>query len=164
MGYDVKAFVLPVEYHRAFEALKSHIQEHTPEVVLSFGVAQNRKKICLERVAINHRSVKSKDNSGFTPETKKILEDGPDGIFSNIKDIDGLSKTLKEKGWKVRVSQSAGDYVCNALMYETCLLATENDFLYDFIHIPAEDLYHELHLKDVKPLYYFIIDVLEALA
>ena len=162
-GFDVHAHVLPVEYNKAFESLKVLIEKQNPQIVLSFGVAQNREKICLERIAVNHRSILTKDNSGLAPDTQSVLEGGPDGVFSNITDLDELSMSLNEKGWRVRVSLTAGDYVCNALMYEACLLAKEKGFAYDFIHIPKEELSRALNMKKIKSLPYFVMDLLELL-
>lgn len=163
MGFDIKAFVLPVEYEKSFETLKALIDEYNPALVLSFGVAQKRKEICFERIAVNYRSKTLKDNSGCAPTFDKVLNNGPDGVFSNLMRIDDLSEDLKEQGWKVKVSLSAGDYVCNALMYETCLYAKEKGFVYDFIHIPNEQLYFKLNQNGDQSLACFVLDLLRCL-
>jgi pyroglutamyl-peptidase len=162
IGIDLKAHVLEVEYTKAFNQLKDYIEEYKPEAVFTFGVAQKRKKICFERVAINYRSTSHKDNSGEAPKKSKIIQDGPDGVFSNIADLDEVSQKLNKKGWEVEVSLSAGDYVCNALMYEASLYSKEKRYLYDFIHIPADKHYERLHKKD-KPLPYFVVDLVKML-
>jgi len=163
INVEIKGVVLPVEYGQAFEILKKEIEIFRPDVVLSFGVAQNRKKICLERIAVNHRSKTLKDNSGKVPKNCKIIDDGPDGIFSNIEDIDELSLDLRQKGWSVEVSSSAGSYVCNSLMFETCLLAKELGFLYDFIHIPDLNMYSKLNATSEQELPSFVVDLIQVL-
>ena len=163
MGFDVEAHVLPVEYGKAFTALKKLVDEHKPKAVFSFGVATNRDQICLERVALNYKSLKHKDNSGDAPNTTEVIVRGPDGVFSTIKDLDLISESLEKEGWRVKVSSSAGEYVCNALMYESILYAREHNFLYDFIHIPCIDLYNSLNSKSEKSLAYFVVDLLQKL-
>jgi len=157
------AAVLSVEYSRAFLEFKKLVDEHEPQIALSFGVAQKRNEICLEKIAINHKSKVLKDNSGHAPVENKILSSGPDGIFSNIEDLDGHALKLKEKGWRVKTSFTAGEYVCNALMYESCLYAKKKGFLYDFIHIPNVNLEQVLNDEKKQALPYFIFDMLELL-
>lgn len=132
---EVKTVVLPVEFVDAFKVLKTHIDDFKPDLVLSFGVANQRQNLEIERIAINFRSSKNKDNSGFRPSNDKIDDNGPDGVFSNLK-IDEIVSQLKKEGIQIDVSNSAGAYVCNSLMYELCLDAKKDNYFAGFIHTP----------------------------
>lgn len=146
--FEIKTVVLPVEFVNSFKSLKNHIDDFKPDLVLSFGVANQRQSLEIERIAINFRSSKNKDNSGFRPSNDKIDDNGPDGVFSNLK-IDQIVSELKKQEVPIDVSNSAGAYVCNSLMYELCLDAKINKYYAGFIHTP-NNWPKELLLRSVK--------------
>ncbi len=133
---ELKAVVLPVEFQNAFKVLKQEILKFKPDLVLSFGVANQRQNLELERIAINFKSSKNEDTSGYRPNDEPILIDGPDGIFSNLNIIQMINQ-LTVQEIPIAISNSAGTYVCNALMYELCLDAEENKYFAGFIHTPS---------------------------
>ncbi len=135
LSIEFKAMVLPVEFKRAFVELKNVIEDFKPDVVISMGVAQDRNQIELERVAINFWSSKYPDNVGFVPNNQSILAGGPDGVLSNLK-VDLIVQDLNSKNINIKVSNTAGTYVCNSLMYELCLDSKKNNYLAGFVHVP----------------------------
>lgn len=144
----MESVILPVEYERAFVVLKETIDKFKPDLVLATGVAASRKDVGLERIAINHRSILRKDNTGNKPSDFKIHSTGPDGVFSNL-DVDSVVAATNEKrktnlyysnsdheDFTFKVSNTAGTYVCNALMYYLFLDAKMNSYSAGFLHIP----------------------------
>ena len=60
----LKTVVLPVAYAEAAEKIINLIEAYQPQAVLMLGVAQSRKEICLERIAININDARLADNTG----------------------------------------------------------------------------------------------------
>lgn len=158
--FEFKAIVLPVEFKNAFVVLKQAIDTYKPDVVLSLGVASERSDIELERIAINHQSLKNPDNTGEKPLSTKVIESGPDGVFTNLK-VDEIAEYLNKhfmninSDQKVKVSNSAGTYVCNALMYNLILDAKKNDYLAGFIHVPNKT--DEVSIQNLKSFIFELI-------
>nr|MCR4804692.1 pyroglutamyl-peptidase I [Clostridia bacterium] len=111
-----------------------------PDAVLCVGLAEGRAEITPERVAINCMDARIPDNAGFQPQDKPIAPDGQTAYFSLLP-IREITKAIQAEGIPAKISNTAGTYVCNALMYEL-LQAITNDpafqhVLGGFIHVPA---------------------------
>jgi pyroglutamyl-peptidase len=109
-------------------------------VVLSLGLAGGRNCITPERIAINCADG-GPDNNGVTLEDAPVVEDGPDGYFSRLP-IRAFVNALNEQGYPAKISDTAGTYLCNNIMY-TVLHAT--DLPAGFVHVPAS---HALAAKN----------------
>lgn len=139
--------VLPVDYKSSFLTLDKELKAFKPDVVLALGVAADRSTPTLERIAINHHSSNLLDNLGYKPASHKIVENGPDGIFCNF-DIEGVVRTLaplesmkgelaeSQSSLRLKVSNTAGTYLCNSVMYQLLLEAKKENFLAGFLHVP----------------------------
>ena len=127
---------LPVCYRECYEKLRKKLDEKEYDNVILLGQAGARTKVTIEKIAINWMSATIPDNSGALVHGEKLLEDGPDGIFSKV-DVTKLVDTLKSEGFDCDVSYSAGTYVCNALYYQTLIENPDKNVI--FIHVPAKD-------------------------
>jgi pyroglutamyl-peptidase len=136
--------ILPVEFGESTVRLQELFREHQPDVVLSIGQAGGRAEICVERVAINIDNVKSSngtkllpDNAGAMPVDEIIEADGAVAYFSTLP-IWQIVKRIQEKGIPAGISNSAGTYVCNHVMYESLYQATVKypQMKSGFIHVP----------------------------
>lgn len=130
---DWKFVVLPVDYNTSFKVLDEHIESFKPDLVLATGVAEGRTQPELERIAINHQSTSLKDNSGLRPIVNKISDSGPDGLFCHF-DVDlvveGANRKMSfvdDQAYKLKVSNTAGTYVCNSLLYKLLLKTKTTD-------------------------------------
>jgi pyroglutamyl-peptidase len=127
--------VLPVDYKSSFKVIDQHIEGFKPDLVLATGVAEGRSQPEIERIGINHNSTSLKDNSGLSPISNKISEAGPDGLFCNF-DVDQVVSEYQimgfaeEPAYQLKVSNTAGTYVCNSLLYKL-LLKTKTKTKYD---------------------------------
>jgi len=142
--YKIHSEILPVDFSQSGDLIVKHIQEIKPDAVLSLGLSGGRYKITPERIAINV-SDGPKDNSGYAPVDEPIVEDGADGYFTNMP-IRKMVNALKEVGLPAEISNTAGAYLCNNVMYRALHLANTElpDMLAGFIHIPAS---HELAVE-----------------
>lgn len=144
-GYDIITAVLPVDFNQSAALLKEKITETSPDVVIMMGLAAGRSKITPERIAINIKDG-AKDNEGYAPIDEAIDPTGADGIFTTLP-IRKMVEALKEHQLPATISNTAGTYLCNNMMYTALNEAIKNDatYLAGFIHIPAS---HELALQN----------------
>ena len=137
--YAIYVKELPVIFGEAIEVFKEAVIEIEPDLVLSIGQAGGSMGISLERIGINLNDARIADNKGKTPQDEKIEENGVDAYFTTI-DIRTTFNALKAEGIPVIISNSAGTYVCNNLIYGALhFLSTSENFTkikYGFIHIP----------------------------
>jgi pyroglutamyl-peptidase len=144
-GYQIKGLLLPVNYREAGERILEEIKKQEPVAVLSLGLAAGRSTITPERIAINCRDG-APDNNGVVLNNASIIEDGPDGYFSTLPIRQFVNK-LNESGFPAKISNSAGTYLCNNVMY--VVLHAVKDRPAGFVHIPAS---HELVLHGKKEM------------
>lgn len=140
LGNDIITVKIPVEYDLCFDVLKPFIDKYNPGIIVNLGLAANRKNICLERIALNISSSKFGDNLGVIKTDEIILQDGLNAYFSTLP----LRKTydiLKRKSIPVEISNTAGLYVCNNLMYHVLHYININSLntKAGFIHVPFMD-------------------------
>lgn len=134
-GLVVKAVLLPVSFERSFEQLVLEIEKFRPDFVISLGLAIGRAKITPERIAINFVDAKIPDNDGIQPRNVYIRRNGRDGAFSTLPIHDMVERALAA-GVPAEVSNSAGTFVCNYLMYRLLELSRKYEFGAGFIHVP----------------------------
>ncbi|WP_440897400.1 pyroglutamyl-peptidase I [Amphibacillus sp. Q70] len=146
-AYTVASHVLSVDFHKAGKQLLQVIDETKPDAIISLGLAGGRFKVSPERIAINVNDG-PKDNQGHKPENEVIWEDGTDGLFSTLP-ISKMVEQLKRQGLPAEVSNTAGTYLCNHVMYQALYYTKINEIELPagFIHIPAS---HELAIEHGK--------------
>ncbi|MCL2571128.1 MAG: pyroglutamyl-peptidase I [Defluviitaleaceae bacterium] len=136
-GITVIKRVLPVVFGRSAEILCEIIEEERPVAVISVGQAGGRPSITVERVAINIDDARIPDNDGVKREDTPIAIDGPAAYFSTLP-IKAIVSDLKESGIPAAISDSAGTFVCNHIMYSALHWAALNqlELKAGFVHIP----------------------------
>ena len=143
-GVNLIKEILPVEFENAALRLRKLIAEHSPDVLLSIGQAGGRAEISIERVAINIDCVKSSngskllpDNAGSMPIDEPIEAGGAPAYFSTLP-LWQLVEAVQAAGIPAGVSNSAGTYVCNHIMYVGLHEAAVNcpKMKAGFIHVP----------------------------
>ncbi|TLS38542.1 pyroglutamyl-peptidase I [Pseudalkalibacillus caeni] len=136
-NYRIHGKVLPVAYEQSAEKLLSYYEELKPDAVISLGLAAGRNKITPERIAINVNDG-IRDNTGNTPVDQPIISDGNDAYFTKLP-IRKMIDTLLEKGIPAEISNTAGTYLCNNVMYSMLheINKSGKSIPSGFIHIPA---------------------------
>ena len=134
---DVIKAKLPVVFHQSISVLKQLIESHNPNIVICVGQAGGRTSITLERVGINVDDARIPDNKGNTPVDQKINPDGPDAYFSSLP-IKAIVSAINESGIPASVSNTAGTYVCNHILYGLCDLIASSflNIKGGFMHVP----------------------------
>ncbi len=139
-AYKIYKLELPTEFKGSTKILKDKVQELKPEIVICVGQAGGRRPITIERVAINVLDYSIKDNSGYQPIDELISKTGPAAYFSTLP-IKKIVEKVKEANISCAISNSAGTFVCNSVMY-TLLDITNNYYpntKAGFIHVPFSD-------------------------
>ncbi|MBX9470490.1 pyroglutamyl-peptidase I [Microcella sp.] len=134
--------VLPVSFAHAPGLLAAAIDAHRPDVVIMLGLAENRRAITPERVAINLADARIPDNDGDQPTDAPLEPHGPAARFALLP-IKHIALAIADAGIPAEVSLSAGSYVCNAVMYAALGIAEQREgsggtpMRAGFIHVPA---------------------------
>ncbi|KUM01629.1 pyroglutamyl-peptidase I [Chromobacterium subtsugae] len=131
-GARVFARRLPCVFGAALAALDSHLAELRPELAIAVGQAGGRPDITVERVAINVDDARIADNAGRQPIDQPIAADGPAAYFATLP-IKAIVAGLRAQGIPASVSQTAGTFVCNHVMYGLLHRRVPRA---GFIHIP----------------------------
>lgn len=136
-GAKIVAKQLPCAFGTSLEALYAAIDEVKPELVIAVGQAGGRTDVTIERVGINVDDARIPDNAGNQPIDETIVQYGPAAYFSTLP-IKAIVEGIREAGIPASVSQTAGTYVCNHVMYGLMHhLAQQKDPIRGgFIHIP----------------------------
>lgn len=136
---SVETLLLPVSFSKAAKILSEKIvsAKETYQVVLMLGQAGGRKRICLERVALNWIETEHPDEDGVNPSQGRIDEIAAAAFFSTAPVSDWKS-LLASQGLPVEVSLSAGGYVCNYLYFKALQLrlSLPSSPQMCFIHVP----------------------------
>lgn len=128
---------IPTIFEQSIEILTNAIHIHKPEAVICIGQAGGRKDITIERVAINIDDARIPDNAGNQPIDQTIRKDGAPAYFSTLP-IKSIALQIQKAGIPASISNSAGTFVCNHIMYGL-LYSLSKDFpntLGGFIHVP----------------------------
>lgn len=115
-GCRVVARQLPCVFGESLAVLNSAIDTLSPSLVLAVGQAGGRTDITVERVAINVDDARIADNRGQQPVDEPIVADGPAAWFSTLP-IKAMVAAMRSAGIPASVSQTAGTFVCNHVMY-----------------------------------------------
>lgn len=135
-GQAVHGLVLPVARDKAPRILEEAVRRLQPEIVLPLGLAGSRASLAMERVAINVLDFSLPDNTGLHPVDEPVVEGGPPAYFATLP-IKRTVVAWKGAGIPGYVSNTAGTYLCNQIMYEALHLGESYGFRSGFIHLPC---------------------------
>lgn len=136
-GVELIRLELPTVFKESAKRLNEVINDVKPDAVLSVGQAGGRPRITMERIAINVDDARIPDNISQQPIDEEIQVEGEAAYFSTLP-IKRIVKAIREAGVSAEVSNTAGTFVCNHIMYQALFAATkaEKPFKAGFMHIP----------------------------
>lgn len=136
-GATIHTKEIPTVRFKSIEAVKAGIAEFDPEIVLCVGQAGGRTDITVERIGMNVDDFRIPDNEGNQVIDEPIVEGAPTGYFATLP-IKKIVAALRAAGIPASVSNTAGSFVCNHVLYGLMhTLAVEgNKRRGGFIHIP----------------------------
>ena len=137
-GIEVIKLQIPTVFKKSAKKLFENIDSVKPDVVICVGQAGGRYEFCVERVAINLDDGRIPDNEGYQPVDTPVFEDGDTAYFTSLP-IKGMVEKLKKASIPAAVSNTAGTYVCNHIMYSLLYYLNKNkldNIRGGFIHVP----------------------------
>ncbi len=134
-GAHIITAVLPVVYSESADHLLALVDEHQPDVVISFGQAEGRKGITPERFAVNLNDASIADNKGHLRVDQPIHAETPTAYESTLPTKE-LVAAMQAEGIPASLSLSAGAFVCNHIFYELQNALKDKDIISGFVHVP----------------------------
>ena len=136
-GARIVKMDVPVVFGKSIEAVISAIQKERPDAVLCLGQAGGRTGLTPERVAINLDNARIPDNEGNQPVDRPIYADGAPAYFSTLP-VKAMVRAIQQAGLPASLSNSAGTFVCNHLMYGILYHMSQSwpEIRGGFMHLP----------------------------
>jgi len=134
---EIVRLEVPTVFRKALDKLSDALEREQPDVAIGIGQAGGRFGITVERVAINVDDARIEDNEGNQPVDKPVYSDGRSAYFARLP-IKAMVAAIRKGGLPASVSNSAGTFVCNHLMYGLLYAAdkTYPEMQGGFIHVP----------------------------
>lgn len=128
---------VPTVFGESIGKVADAIEAERPDVVLCIGQAGGRFDITPERVAINIDDARIADNKGNKPVDTPVFADGEPAYFSTLP-IKAMVQGIRTAGLPASVSNTAGTFVCNHLMYGVLYTLAEKfpGIRGGFMHVP----------------------------
>ena len=137
--YDgrVIAEVLPTEYRAAELRIHALLERHRPAVCICTGLNAAADAVMLETRAVNRDAAEIADNAGERRQGSPIDPDGP-AFYESTLPVDRIKRLLEHHQIPVRLSDSAGTFVCNHVFYAAAQGAAKFSprTRVGFIHLP----------------------------
>ncbi|MDY0339025.1 MAG: pyroglutamyl-peptidase I [Acholeplasmataceae bacterium] len=135
--YELIKLRIPTTFEHSIEIIADSVKKHQPDLILMIGQAGGRQGISLERFAVNLDDSEIFDNAGIMKHESKIVSDGPIAYQTNL-NLKSILKDLMQQGIPSKISNTAGTYVCNHIMYGIYHMI-EKEKLHTkalFVHVP----------------------------
>jgi len=134
-GHPIEAVVLPVSFARAPDVLRGALDRRCPDLVVCLGETGELAEVAIERVAVNRARARIPDNDGAQPVDEPLVPGGPDTYLSTLP-LHACLSAASSAGVPVRISESAGTFVCNAVFYAAARALSGTGIPYGFVHVP----------------------------
>lgn len=138
-GHVVVAAQLPTVFGASLTELARLVHLHQPAIVLCLGQAGGRTTLSVERIGINIDDARIPDNAGAQPVDTAVIAAGPAAYFSSLP-VKAMLRAVQRTGVPCEVSQTAGTFVCNHVLYGLLHLLAQHPSLAHtrggFVHVP----------------------------
>ena len=126
---------IPTVFGLAAQTVLEKAQEVNPAAILCLGVAAGRSAVTPERIGINVRSARIPDNRGNQPKEEPVIPGGEDGLFSTMH-VSAMAAAIEAMGLPGAVSNTAGTFVCNDILYTLLHHYQGTGVKVGFLHVP----------------------------
>ena len=133
--YTLYKLEIPVVFGEGAAMALEKAKEIGADAVICVGMAAGREAVTPERIAVNIRDARIPDNAGNQPRGEFVAAEGPAAYFATIP-VMKMAQAIADGGNKATVSNSAGAYVCNDVMYSMLHAFAGTDVKAGFIHVP----------------------------
>ena len=134
---EIVKLAVPVTFAGCLAPVAEAIEREAPDAVLCLGQAGGRAAITPERVAVNVDDARIPDNAGEQPVDRPAVPGGPAAYFATLP-VKAMAEAIRAAGVAAEVSNTAGTFVCNHLMYAVLHLLAERypGVRAGFMHVP----------------------------
>ena len=133
--FELYKMELPTVFGEAPAQVIAKAAEIGADVVLSVGQAGGRDAVTPERIAVNIRDARIADNAGNQPKGEFVAPDGPAAYFATVP-VEKMAQAIRDRQIRATVSNSAGAFVCNDVMYSLLHHFAGTPVRAGFIHVP----------------------------
>ena len=133
--YTLCKMGIPTVFGAAAEAVLGKAEEFCPDVILCVGQAGGRDAVTPERIAVNIRDARICDNAGNQPRGEFVAPEGPAAYFATVP-VEAMAQAIRDAGIRATVSNSAGAFVCNDVLYSLLHHYAGTPVRVGFIHVP----------------------------
>ncbi|MCB1219902.1 MAG: pyroglutamyl-peptidase I [Planctomycetales bacterium] len=144
-GAELHSVRLPTSYRGSETLIRELLDEIRPDLCVCLGVAQNRRAVCLERIAVNMDDCSLADNDGELAKGREIVPGAALAIQSvldlaGVVEQDGADEGAGQ-GLPLSISNHAGNFVCNHVYYAALQHIAEHGLPTKcvFIHVPMTE-------------------------
>ena len=128
--------MLPTVYGKAAQEVIATAKAFCPDVILCVGLAAGRSAVTPERIGVNIRQSKTADNAGVCFQGDPIIPGAPAGYFATVP-IQKMTDAIAALGLPAAISNSAGTFVCNDVLFTLLHHFDGSATQVGFIHVPA---------------------------
>jgi len=134
-GFELRKLMIPTVFGLAAETVQTTAESWLPDVILCIGQAGGRASVTPERIAVNIRDARIADNAGNQPRGAMVAPNGPAAYFATVP-VAEMADAICEAGLPGTVSNSAGAFVCNDVLYSLLHRYASTRTRVGFIHVP----------------------------
>lgn len=147
-GARIVTRIVPNTFFKCIDVVRAAIIEVQPEAVVMMGEYGGRSMVTVERIAQNFNDgvrYGLRDNDGVLMQGDLTAPDGPAAYTATLP-IRAMVRAMREAGIPADISDAAGTFCCNHLMYGILHHIAVNDLPIraGWIHLP--------HLPEVAAL------------
>ena len=128
--------MLPTVYGEAGRIAIAEAATYHPDLILCIGLAAGRNAVTPERIGVNIRDARIADNAGNQPQGAFVVPGGPAAYFATAP-VEKMAQAIRDAQIPGAVSNTAGAFVCNDLLYTLLHHFDGTQTRVGFIHVPA---------------------------
>ena len=133
--WEVHKLYLPTVYGEAANRVLTAAEALHPDRILCVGQAAGRDAITPERIGVNIRDARIPDNAGNQPKGAFVVPEGPAAYFATVP-VAAMAQAVRDRNIPASVSNTAGTYVCNDVLYTLLHRYHGTRTQVGFIHVP----------------------------
>ena len=126
---------IPTVFGKATAAVLEIARQFCPDTILCIGQAGGRAAVTPERIGVNIRDARIPDNAGNQPRGEFVDSSGPAAYFSTLP-VEAMAQAIRDAGVDATVSNSAGAFVCNDVLYSLLHHYDGTAVRVGFVHVP----------------------------
>ena len=136
-GHTIEKLEIPTVFNKSKVTIENKLKATHFDIVLAIGQAGGRFELTPERIGINIDDARIPDNEGNQPIDEMIQSSGDAAYFSNLP-VKRMTEAIKTAGVPARLSNTAGTFVCNHILYQLGFLQATQfpNIKFGFIHVP----------------------------